>query len=201
MNWQRIRIGCAIFAWLAILPPSGAAGVLAEQGGAVLREAMRDPAAIFSGRSPGERAAGALTQSKPHMKPWQPTERVLSPVLDRPGTAGPAAPGGLPEQVASAVGPAAAGGAPGAGGAPVPLPIPGLPGGSGGLIPPPAGGGGGSSGGGSSGGGSSGGNPPPPPPVVTPVPEPATWVMMIAGVGVIGWQLRRRRVTVNATAG
>jgi len=205
LNRRRIIYGCAVFAWLAVLPPSGAAGVLAEQGGAALREIVRDPASIFSNRSPGGRAPGALTQSKPHMKPWEPTERVLSPVLDRPGTAGPADAGGLPEQVADAVGPAAAGGTPGAGGAPVPLPIPGLPGSSGGLIPPGGGSsGGGSSGGGSSGGGSSsGGNPPPPPPppVVSPVPEPATWVMMIVGVGMIGWQLRRRRVTVTVPTG
>ncbi|NBW77178.1 MAG: PEP-CTERM sorting domain-containing protein, partial [Sphingomonadaceae bacterium] len=35
--------------------------------------------------------------------------------------------------------------------------------------------------------------------VVTPVPEPATWIMMIAGIGLIGLQLRRRR-TVGAVA-
>jgi hypothetical protein len=174
------------------LPPSGSADLLASQGGAALREALRDPASIFSGRSPGERAPGALTQSKPRMQPWQPTERVLSPVLDRPGTAGPPAPGAVPEQVAAALAPGGlpAAGGPGAG--IVPLPLPGVPGSSGGIIPPS--GGGGSSGGGSSGGGSSGGvNPPPPPPVVTPVPEPATWIMMITGIGLIGLQLRRRR--------
>jgi hypothetical protein len=37
--------------------------------------------------------------------------------------------------------------------------------------------------------------------VVSPVPEPATWVMMIVGVGMIGWQLRRRRVTVTVPTG
>lgn len=29
------------------------------------------------------------------------------------------------------------------------------------------------------------------------VPEPATWLLMIAGVGLVGWQLRRRRQTVK----
>lgn len=29
------------------------------------------------------------------------------------------------------------------------------------------------------------------------VPEPATWMLMIAGVGLVGWQLRRRRQTVT----
>lgn len=36
--------------------------------------------------------------------------------------------------------------------------------------------------------------PPPPPPPVTPVPEPGTWLMMIAGVGLIGGALRRKRL-------
>lgn len=195
MSRRRIIYGCAMFAWLAVLPPSGSADQLAAQGGAVLREALRDPASIFSGRSPGERGPGALTSSKPHLTTWQPSERVLSPVLERPGTAGQPAPAALPEQVAAALGPGSspAAGGPGGGIAPVPLPIPGFPGSSGGIIPP---GGGGSSGGGGSGGGSSGGgNPPPPPPVVTAVPEPATWIMMIAGVALIGLQLRRRRTT------
>ena len=31
----------------------------------------------------------------------------------------------------------------------------------------------------------------------TQVPEPGTWLLMIAGVGLIGWQLRRRRQTVR----
>lgn len=29
------------------------------------------------------------------------------------------------------------------------------------------------------------------------VPEPGTWLLMIAGVGIIGWQLRRRQQTVR----
>jgi hypothetical protein len=29
------------------------------------------------------------------------------------------------------------------------------------------------------------------------VPEPGTWLLMIAGVGLVGWQLRRRRQTVK----
>lgn len=184
MSRRRIIYGCAMFAWLAVLPPSGSADELAAQGGAVLREALRDPASIFSGRSPGERGPGALTSSKPHLTTWQPSERVLSPVLERPGTAGQPAPASLPEQVAAAIGPGASPAAGGLGGgiAPVPLPIPGLPGSSGGIIP-------------LGGGGSGGGNPLPPPPVVTAVPEPATWIMMIAGVALIGLQLRRRRTT------
>ncbi|MGB3738391.1 MAG: PEPxxWA-CTERM sorting domain-containing protein [Pontixanthobacter sp.] len=75
--------------------------------------------------------------------------------------------------------------------------IPGSPGviGGGGFIG--GGGGGGSSGGGgdgSSGGGGSGGGGggTPPVDVVAPVPEPATWLMMIFGFGLIGGLMRRR---------
>jgi hypothetical protein len=31
------------------------------------------------------------------------------------------------------------------------------------------------------------------------VPEPGTWMLMIAGIGLMGWQLRRRRQTVKVT--
>lgn len=153
----------------------------------MLQGILRDPLAILSDRSPGERSGAALVQSKPHMQVG-PTERVLSPVLDRPAPYIPADLDNLPERAMEVVNPgqALAPGAPPVGGNP-PLPIPGVPGGA--IIPPPPGGG----------GGGGGGNPPPPPgpppppPVVTPVPEPATWIMMIVGVGMIGWQLRRRR--------
>jgi hypothetical protein len=33
----------------------------------------------------------------------------------------------------------------------------------------------------------------------TVVPEPATWLLMIAGIGLMGWQLRRRRQTVKVS--
>ncbi len=57
-------------------------------------------------------------------------------------------------------------------------------------VPPGGGGapGGGPGGGGGAGGGSGGGTPPAPG-----VPEPAAWAMMIAGFGLIGAALRRRR--------
>lgn len=34
----------------------------------------------------------------------------------------------------------------------------------------------------------------------TPIPEPATWVMMIAGFGLVAWRLRRRTVGREAFA-
>lgn len=77
---------------------------------------------------------------------------------------------------------------------------PGLPGGFAGLpigAPLLVGGG---IGGGGGGGGGGGVTPPPPtgggetpPPVVSPVPEPASWAMMILGFGAVGWTLRSRR--------
>jgi hypothetical protein len=158
----------------------------------MLREALRNPLAILSDRSPGERAAGALVQSKPHMQ-VAPTERVLSPVLERPAAPIPVDLDNLPNRVQEVIQPSATSGpgTPGGNIAPPPLPIPGVPGSSGGLIPPPPGGGGG--------GGVLPPPPgPPPPPVITAVPEPATWIMMIVGVGLIGLQLRRRRAAATA---
>jgi len=35
--------------------------------------------------------------------------------------------------------------------------------------------------------------------ISTAVPEPGTWMLMIAGIGLMGWQLRRRRQTVKVS--
>lgn len=196
MRWRRITAGCSLFAALAVLPPSGSADLLAQQGGAVLREVMRDPLAILSDRSPGKRLAGALVQSKPHLATG-PTERVLSPVLERPAAI-PADLDNLAQRAQELVDPGLVRdpAAPGSNIAP-PTPGSALPGDPGGPVPPLPGGGG-------------GGPPTPPeptptptptsPPIVTPVPEPATWVMMIAGIGLIGMQLRRRRTAETGSA-
>lgn len=183
-----------MFAWLAVLPPSGSGDLLAAQGGALLQEMLRDPLAILSDRSPGERGLGALVQSKPHQAgAGGPSERVLSPVLDRPANPIPVNLDNLPARALEVVDPGTSGipGAPGNSIAAPPLPIPGLPGSSGGAIPPNAGNGGGIS--------PPGPPPAPPPQVITPVPEPATWVMMIVGVALIGQQLRRRQAARSAT--
>lgn len=193
MRWRRIIGGCALFAWLAVLPPSGTGDLLADQGGAILGQVLRDPLAILSDRSPGERQAAALVQSKPHLATG-PSERVLSPVLERPGTPIPANLDNLAERAQELIDPGSVRdpGAPGGSIAP-PLPIPALPGAPGGAIPPPGGGGGG------------GPTPPAPPappapPIVSAVPEPSTWIMMIAGIGLIGVQLRRRRPSAARAA-
>ncbi len=150
--------------------------------------AMRDPMAILEGRSPGGRGGGAI-QTKVAYAPVAvkgPSERVLS--AGRPQPVG--APAAIPDAqlgklIDDLIGPTVPGpGNPTLVTDPVP---PGLGGGSsssgGGFVPPPVIFGGSS-------GGSSGGEIPTPP---ISVPEPGSWMMLIAGVGFIGASLRRRR--------
>lgn len=185
MKWRRMTGGLVAAGMLASLLPGGSGGLLAAQGGAYLQGLLRDPLEILADRSPGARAAGALVQSKPRPG-WQPSERVLSPVRDRNPGAIPVDLGRLADRAAEVIAPAGplAAGTLGSG-APVPAVPPtawaGLPGGA---IPPTPGGGGV--------GGAVLPPVPPPPPVAAPVPEPATWILMMAGIGLIGLQLRRR---------
>ncbi|QQV76731.1 PEPxxWA-CTERM sorting domain-containing protein [Sphingomonas aliaeris] len=170
-------------------------------GGNAIAAALADPLSVFAARSPGGRAPGALTQTKPSRakgteRPVKlaevfPSERVLSNVRTRQPDA--FAPTGLPDAVF--VGPAGDA-VPGIdtitpvvptgdGGVPIFTP--------GGIGPVVPGGGGGT------------GEPPPvtPPPVtppVPPVPEPTTWLMMIAGFFAIGHALRSRRRGAVGTA-
>lgn len=186
-------------------------------------QVLRDPMSILERRSPGVRQVGLLTKVKRARKstrlagPAGPRQRVLSPART------PAGPGlaGAPISFADSVVPIPFTsftdavpllGAPGgflpvagpllAGGGIVVPPVFG-----GGVVAPPGGGGGG------------GGvvvppdtvtppptTPPPPtggegvvPPVLA-VPEPATWVTMMLGFGVIGGMLRRRRARPVAAA-
>jgi len=39
------------------------------------------------------------------------------------------------------------------------------------------------------------------PPITSPVPEPGALAMASAGLGLVGWRIRRRRVTQGASAG
>ena len=180
---------------------------ISRQGiGSVARSHV-DAAALLAKRSPGERAPGAVTQTKLALLhnpfapesdgPFAPAERVLSSVRSRPG--GP-------------VGATAVPGVPGAvlpGGDAVPTgaiaeAIPSFPNGvgpviGGGLVAGiPPGGGGGT--GGSGGGGGNNVTPPTTgdvsPPITPPtaaVPEPATWLTMILGLAAVGGLWRRRR--------
>lgn len=149
---------------------------------------LRDPLSVFGDRSPGERAAGALFNTKPdRVKPDHDSpahERVLSAIRDRPLVDLPAldlpppTPPMLPDE--AILGPGL--GLPGdplfepmVPGTPYPPmiipPFPTGPGGGGGIFPPPDGGGGAG------------------------VPEPSTWAMMILGIFAAGAAMRlgRRR--------
>lgn len=191
-------------------PASGKASIT------TLVAVLKDPLSLFAERSPGGRAEGALLPTKP------PKERVLSTVRERdpagtlpgvddpvvagvPEAAGPGGPAPEERVLSGERGglPGGGGGAPGGFGGPggfAPF------GGQGGLIPegpptvlgagPPPG---------VPGTDTPGGDPnpnpgippgPPPglldPPGVSPVPEPATWAMMLLGFFAIGAALRRR---------
>lgn len=172
---------------------------------------LKDPLTLFAERSPGGRAEGALLPTKP------PRERVLSTIRERdptgtlpgvddpvvagvPETAGPGGPA-PEERVLSGERdgfPGGGGGAPGGfapfGGAPgglipenfVTPGDPGTPGGPGDPGPGDPG----------PGGPDNPGLPGPPPglldPGGAPVPEPATWAMMLLGFFAIGTAIRRR---------
>lgn len=172
---------------------------------------LKDPLTLFAERSPGGRAEGALLPTKP------PRERVLSTIRERdptgtlpgvddpvvagvPETAGPGGPA-PEERVLSGERdgfPGGGGGAPSGfapfGGAPgglipenfVTPGDPGTPGGPGDPGPGDPG----------PGGPDNPGLPGPPPglldPGGAPVPEPATWAMMLLGFFAIGTAIRRR---------
>ncbi len=176
-----------------------------------LSSAVRGSAALagLAARSPGARVGGvALKAKKPRLVP----AAVAAPVEAAPApgnalasalgtsqgpegqvpTSGPVGSGGFPTDLTAPAVPlalaAVTGAAPPDSFATGPLPF-----GGGFAILPPGGSGG-------SGGSPPGGQPPGGgtvlPPVVPPVgavPEPATWLMLIAGFGVIGGAMRRRR--------
>lgn len=197
---------------LALIPIFGAAlvpaGIVATgaPGSAVIAAVLADPATLLAARSPGGRPEGALTQSKP-VKPAAMLERVLSDLHERPGAVTPAAvapalagapadsdvlPGTVvaPEAfpvVASDVGPAPGPFIGGGSNLPGAIVTPG-------IFTPPGGGGTPGTGGGGGGGDTPGTvTPVTPGTPVASVPEPATWLTMIAGFGLIGAILRSRR--------
>lgn len=158
---------------------------------------LRDPGSILADRSPGTRAAGALTQSKATklIKPSAPRATSLSsaggPPLKRAQAALAPAVGGPALESGSLIQPAT-----------LDL-LPEMPGVAGDLFAP----GGGVPGGGFGpgfgfpigGGGGGGGYYELPVPPVVPrgggpgsVPEPATWFTLIIGFAAIGYALRRR---------
>lgn len=158
--------------------------------------------AMLDARSPGEREAGALTQTKIKKRlAFVPRERALgktfppkpSPMEQLAKVIVPAPPVQVvppiaplvPPTTADIINPATliASLPPVGGGTPII-------GGGGGLLPPPP----------------PGGNGPPtsevPPggPVVSPVPEPGTWLTMLLGFGMIGSAMSRRRKQIRLAA-
>ena len=166
----------------------------------------------FIGRSPGERNDAALVAGKGKGKgrrapreglTRQPRERALGKVFDTPAAQDRVIPADdtpvddilLPPEAFLSQAPAAApvGTTPLAAG---PISGPPITGGGGGGFFPGIGGGGGGDGGNP---GGPGGNPPPTggggggtPPPVPAVPEPATWAMLLLGMGATGAMMRRR---------
>lgn len=203
-RWSVTRVAVAVGAGVATV--GGVAGLSLAGGPAELAAAMNlpallpDPMAILSARSPGERADGAMFNTKPPKqrqlaslphKPLIPGERMLSTVRERapdgwapPTIDLPSPQFGFVPDLPVATTPSSL--------APVPSGNPGI------VNPPPI-----------FPGGPSGPNTPtvpvpepgatptptPTPTPVTPVPavpEPATWATMLVGFMVIGVALRRR---------
>jgi hypothetical protein len=196
MQWKKVASAPAMAA-IALVAGFGGGVVTSELRARGLVPAsfptvsFRDPLAIMGARSPGLREAGLLTQTKPSQRvlptlaaadappaaanPLAPSERVLSGERMRPP--GTALPDGFAPVQFAGLGPLNTG----------PISIPGVtdPGSS--LFPPfgpggpfiyapgPI---------------NNGGEPNPPPAAV---PEPATWLSMLAGFLLVGWGVRRRR--------
>lgn len=197
--------------------------VLATELPQGLSRALGGSAALaeLAARSPGARIGGVALKGKTRFS-LAPVAGVAGPAAGAPGlgnpvasvqgasvgpegpvpTSGPIGPGGFPNDflapgLAGVPIAAAPGAAPGAGppidfgGGPLPI-IGGLPifvpGGPGGTIPPGTPGGGGVI------------VPPPLPPVppAGPIPEPSTWLLLIAGFGLTGGAMRRRRRVATA---
>lgn len=163
---------------------------------------LKDPMSLFAARSPGERAPGALTQSKPArnlgtgVSRVPPRERVLSTGRTRPAVPVETADVGTPGMTVAPVDaiddgvPIAStsfgepGIVPGSGGGGAPFFVPPTSNGPGVSIGEPG----------------DGGTVTPP---TSPVPEPETWLTMMVGLFTIGAALRRRRsglIAVSAVA-
>ena len=165
---------------------------------------LRDPSSILADRSPGARAAGALTQSKASKaskplsrraanlssaeRPLQGVQAALAPAVGGPAASNAPIFPGLVDFLPEAPGVAGdliAPGGEGSGGGFVPgfaFPVAGGGGGGGGFFVPP--------------------QPPGVPDVGGPggVPEPATWFTLLVGFSAIGCALRRRPRSTMPTA-
>jgi hypothetical protein len=201
------RLALIPLAAVAVVP----AGIVVTgaPGSEAIAAAIADPLSVLDARSPGARAPGALTSSKP-LKAADVQKRVLSNLNGTPGAATPSAAAPLAQPVAPAdapgtIVPAVVAAGPGEAASIAPLVVGGAPGAA--ILPGIAiapgvvgGGGGGGAGGG---GGPVGTTPVTPGTPVTPVPaipEPETWLTLLLGFGAIGGAMRFRRRGGAATA-
>jgi hypothetical protein len=169
---------------------NAASGAVVSRLAQAAVDQVNSVASIFSGRSPGQRARGTLTNLK-HKRSVALHERALPKIRPAPPASPlatilappPVAPAVVPPPVAplySAVtkGPV---GVPVAQSVPTIFPAMSPPPGGGFIVPPIIG----------------QVTPPvsptvtPPPPQAPAVPEPSSWMMMLVGFGFIGWMLRR----------
>lgn len=168
--------------------------VLSNEQRAAIAQALRDPMSVLASRSPGERDAAKLRQTKQRKEMVLPTTadmlrnaQVVAPdkLSPDPDVFAKHSEGPLPSDDALPTD----GAAPPAG-TPVDLASHGG-GGGGRFFPGPVGeiGGGGPGGGG---GCKKGENCEEPPPPVIPIPEPMTWLLIIAGFFALGGFMRRR---------
>ncbi|MGD9811366.1 MAG: PEP-CTERM sorting domain-containing protein [Sphingobium sp.] len=213
MKRKLVPLSVLVVASIAVPAGIGLGGLtgVAPGGMAAVAAILRDPASIFADRSPGARADGALFQTKNRVasNAVGPRERVLSAGRERPADFVPEAPAAesplgdaasSPRFIDTTPGPApffagptftppmperqTGGGPPPGGGTP--------PGGGG----TPPGGGGTPPGGGGTPPVDPPTSPPTTPPEVPPVgvvPEPATWIMLMAGFFGLGAIMRRAR--------
>lgn len=174
-----------------LLATLGGQVLIGETGMAKIAAALRDPAALFDLRSPGERTAGSTYSIKSRAKhAASPRERVLPglreasspfPLIELPDPT-PAILGDMP--LFDEVMPTALAAMPVSGPAgPAGTPFASLPAGplspGGGILPPGPGPG------------------PTPDPQPLPIPEPATWAAILLGLCVVGAMMRvagRRRM-------
>src|SRR6185369_8142067 len=143
-------------------------------------QGVKTVAAMLAERSPGERPEGALASLK-HKRQAALHERAL-PKVRGPGPTAYEALAGPPPSSPLAPPPQAPLYTTLAGGPPVLSDIPPPGGGGGGFAPPPI---------------VTTAAPEVPQTPATPVPEPATWAMMILGFALIGRTLRRRPVAIE----
>ena len=199
-TWKsRLKIGAQLAGVLLV----SAFLLMSNQQRSAIAQVLRDPLSVLASRSPGERGAAALRQTKMKRVAMMPAafEKLLDKnQLASPVAASPASNDVFPDNgeqpvVADAFVPVAQDDAHSG----LPGDAPGNPGPHGGFFPMIPGGFVVGGGGGGGGGGDNCDSPvacgtptgePNPPPVMVSIPEPGTWLMIIVGFFALGGLLR-----------